>query len=136
MHTHHAVHEAGAFIPLLAPGTGLLTQVPAIVSLLWRMDRQLQGVCVCVCVCVIMGVDAGALILVMHVLFKNNAIIRLTSYGFAIYNCLNAMVFCEIKELLLCKIFLSETLLLMHIPIRKPIGQITRALANLDYLPV
>ena len=48
MHTHHAVQEV-----VLAPGTGLLTQVPAIVSLLWRMDRQFQGsrfqgVCVCV----------------------------------------------------------------------------------------
>ena len=38
MHTHHAVQEV-----VLAPGTGLLTQVPAIVSLLWRMDRQFQG---------------------------------------------------------------------------------------------
>ena len=37
---------------VLAHGTGLLTQVPAIVSLLWRMDRQFQGVCACVRVCV------------------------------------------------------------------------------------
>ena len=67
MHTHHAVQEV-----VLAPGTGLLTQVPAIVSLLWRMDRQFQGfkvsryvsmcvymciyVIVCVCECVYMCV--------------------------------------------------------------------------------
>ena len=54
MHTHHAVQEV-----VLAPGTGLLTQVPAIVSLLWRMDRQFQGfkvqgmyVCMYVCICI------------------------------------------------------------------------------------
>ena len=46
MHTHHAVQEV-----VLAPGTGLLTQVPAIVSLLWRMDRQFQGFKVSMYVC-------------------------------------------------------------------------------------
>ena len=38
MHTYHAVHEAGTYTRNRS-----LTQVPVVVSLLWRMDRQFQG---------------------------------------------------------------------------------------------